>query len=350
MNNTSINQDDIFYRAYQNHDRSYEGQFFLAVKTTGIFCRPGCKARLPKRENVEFFASSDAAIKQGYRPCKKCQPLLRSGEQPRWVEQALALLKQDAAQRISDQELSLHGINPARLRRWFQAHHGMTFQAFQRQYRLNRAFSSMNQGARVIDAAFDSGYNSLSGFYDSFQKATGFVPSNSPKNKILAITQLLTPLGPMLAAASDKGLCLLEFHDRKRLQKQIERVQLKLNARMVPGDHALFEEVQRQLDEYFKRQRAIFSIPLDMTGTPFQQQVWQALLDIPFGETRHYQQQAKAIHKPQAVRAVARANAENPLAILVPCHRVIAKSGQLAGYAGGLRRKAYLLDLEQATS
>jgi len=348
MPNTSINNEDIYYRAYQNHDRSFEGLFYLAVKTTGIFCRPGCKARIPKRTNVEFFSSTEEALQQGYRPCKKCQPLALAGQQPDWVVKALDLIKNNPDQRFTDDDLTFQGISPARLRRWFKEHHQMTFQAFQRQFKMNRAYTQMKKGTSVIDSAFDSGYNSLSAFNESFRKLTGFVPSSSQHLSILAVTRLLTPLGPMIAAASDKGICLLEFHDRKHLQRQIEQVQLRLNARMVPGEHMLFAMLQEQLDEYFQQQRSDFSIPVHLAGSAFQQLAWEALLDIPYGETRYYQQQAEAIDKPRAVRAVARANAENPLALLVPCHRVIAKSGELAGYAGGLRRKQYLLNLERA--
>ena len=152
----------------------------------------------------------------------------------------------------------------------------------------------------------------------------------------------------MMAAANDQGLCLLEFINRKNLQRQLSRVQKRFNARLVAGEHELFATLQQQLDEYFNRQRQQFDIPLDLRGTDFQLQAWQPLLAIPYGETRSYQQQAGSIDKMDAVRAVAGANASNAIAILVPCHRVISKSGRLAGYAGGEWRKQYLLDLESS--
>ena len=338
---------DTFYQAYLDHDRSYEGIFFLGVKTTGIFCRPGCTAKAPKRENVEFFSSSRQALSRGYRPCKKCDPLSLQGSVPEWVSQALELASR-GPDRISDDQLHQHRIDPVRLRRWFKQHHGMTFQAYQRLINIGRAYAQIRQGGKVIDSALDNGYSSLSGFNQSFHKLVGIAPSQSKHQQIIPLAQLLTPLGPMMAAANDQGLCLLEFINRKNLQRQLSRVQKRFNARLVAGEHELFATLQQQLDEYFNRQRQQFDIPLDLRGTDFQLQAWQALLAIPYGETRSYQQQAGSIGKMDAVRAVAGANASNAIAILVPCHRVISKSGRLAGYAGGEWRKQYLLDLESS--
>jgi len=344
MNNTP-RSEDVFFRAYKNHDRSFEGIFFLAVKTTGIFCRPGCTAKMPKRENVEFFSSSDQAMERGYRPCKRCNPLNPVGEIPPWAQQALQLLDTQH-ERISDAQLKQLQIDPTRLRRWFNQHFGMTFQSYQRQLKLNRAYEHIRQGDSVLQSALDSGFNSLSTFNEAFHKLNGFEPSNSKQRKVIAVSRLLTPVGPMIAAASDEGLCLLEFHDRKALKKQIQRVQKNQQARLAPGEHELFAILQQQLDEYFRQQRRQFEIPLNLKGSEFQRQVWAALRSIPYGESLSYQLEAEKIGRPNAVRAVATANASNPLAIVVPCHRVIAKSGNLSGYAGGIWRKQFLLKLE----
>ncbi len=338
---------DTFYKAYLNKDSHYEGIFYLAVKTTGIFCRPGCNAKAPKRENVEFFSSSQKAIAMGYRPCKKCKPLNSLGEMPDWVQQALKLIKTKAGQRVSDEELRGQQINPSRLRRWFKNNRGMTFQAYQRLLKIGQAYDQIKLGDKVVNSAFDNGYNSLSGFNDSFKKVTGFNPSSSKQQKLIQLTQLLTPLGPMLAAASDAGLCLLEFTDRKQLDKQIKRVQKRMSAVFVEGEHVIFENLQNQLDEYFNKQRIKFDIKLDMQGTDFQVSAWSALLKIPYGQTYSYQQQAEILGKPGAERAVGTANGMNAIAILIPCHRVIAKSGGLSGYAGGIWRKQFLLNLEK---
>lgn len=338
---------DTFYNAYLNNDSRYEGIFVMAVKTTGIFCRPGCRARVPKRENVEFFTSTHAALDMGYRPCKKCNPMNPQGEIPGWVQQAIDMVSCKSDSRISDAELSGRQINPSRLRRWFKNNHGMTFQAYQRLLRIGRAYGQIRQGEKVITSALDNGYNSLSGFNESFRKITGFNPTGSKKQKIINTTRLLTPLGPMIAAASDDGLCLLEFTDRRSLEKQLNRVQKRLAAVFVTGDHQIFARLQQQLDEYFNQQRREFDIKLDMAGTDFQLSAWSSLLTIPYAETRTYQQQAEMLGKPDAVRAVGTANGMNAIAILIPCHRVIAKNGGLSGYAGGVERKQFLLNLEK---
>lgn len=347
MNLNTPSVSAIFYDAYLRQDRSFEGIFFLAVKTTGIFCRPGCKARAPKKENVEFFASPAAAISKGYRPCKKCQPLQLKGQIPEWVQQALDLIEQYPDQRISDSILQQYQIDPVRLRRWFKTHYQITFQGYQRSHKIAAASQQIDAGGRIIDSALDAGYQSLSGFNQSFKQLTGTSPSRAKDRQLVTVAQILTPLGPMFGAATDEGLCLLEFTDRKALQKQIDRVQRHLKAIFIPGKHRWLDRLQAQLDEYFAGQRREFDLPLRFTGSEFQVKAWQALNKIPYAETRSYQQQAQAIGSATAVRAIASANAANAFAILIPCHRVISKSGTMAGYAGGIWRKQYLLDLER---
>ena len=347
MFNATSSTADNFYDAYLNNDSRYEGIFFMAVKTTGIFCRPGCRAKTPKRENVEFFSSTHEALEMGYRPCKKCKPMSPRGEVPGWVQQALDIVTEQPASRVSDAKLRERQIDPARLRRWFKNNHSMTFQAYQRLLRIGRAYGQIRLGQNVINTAYDNGYSSLSGFNESFKKITGFVPSSSKHQKVIHITRLLTPLGPMFAAASDDGLCLLEFTDRRALEKQMNLVQKRLSAVFVAGEHEIFIQLQKQLDEYFDQQRTQFDMKLDVTGTNFQRAAWSALQSIPYAETRSYHQQAEALGKPGAVRAVGTANGMNAIAIIIPCHRVIAKNGSLAGYGGGLWRKQYLLNLEK---
>lgn len=338
--------DEVFFNAYLRRDRSFEGIFFLGVKTTGVFCRPGCVARAPRRENIELFESTTEALAAGFRPCKKCQPLQLKDEPPLWVEQAMHLLQVTPDQRVSDEVLQQNGIDPVRLRRWFKSHHDMTFQQYQRQLKIADAGFRIHKGSKVIDAAMDSGYYSISGFNERFRQITGNSPKQIKNNCLFATKQLLTPLGPMIAAASDAGICFLEFTDRKYLQRQVDRVQRLGKGIMVPGQHALLDEMQSQLDGYFSGQRQQFDIPLNLYGSEFQQQVWKSLQKIPYGQTRSYQYQAEVMGNPRAVRAMATANAANPVAIVVPCHRVIGKSGSMAGYAGGVWRKHYLVRLE----
>jgi len=270
------------------------------------------------------------------------------GQVPDWVQQALEIVSNQPDCRVSDSELRESQIDPARLRRWFKNNHQMTFQAYQRLLRIGRAYGQIKLGQNVINTAYDNGYSSLSGFNESFKKVTGFSPSRSKSQKVIYLTRLLTPLGPMFAAASDEGLCLLEFTDRRALEKQMARVQKRLSSVFVAGDHEILIQLQKQLDEYFNQQRTEFDIQLNLVGTDFQLSAWSSLQSIPYGQTRSYHQQAVTLGKPDAVRAVGTANGMNAIAILVPCHRVIAKNGDLAGYGGGLWRKEFLLNLEQA--
>lgn len=356
MSQVKLPKQAVMYKALVEKDSSFEGVFFAAIKTTGIFCRPSCTARKPKQENVEYFTDTKSALSFGYRPCKVCFPMQPYGEKPEWLFDLLKEISANPEVKIKDDELRKRGIDPARVRRWFNKNHGITFQAYTRALRINRAFSiikddvfKQNKKASVnsiIDTAYDSGYESLSGFNEAFKKFTGTSPTNSNSIQVTTVTRLLTPLGPMMAGATDKGICLLEFIDKTRLDKQLLKLSKQLNTKFVPGQHPLFDLLEEQLLAYFNSKLTKFSVPLDIPGTEFQQRVWQQLLKIPYGETCSYQQQAEGINHPKAVRAVAKTNGENRIAIIVPCHRVIGKNGKLTGYAGGLWRKQRLLELE----
>ncbi len=335
------------YDALLRKDSTFEGIFIVGVKTTGIFCRPTCTARKPKAENVEYFSNTQEALAMGYRPCKVCHPMERYGESPEWVTAVLREISRDPSRRWKDADLRALEVDPARLRRWFKQHHGMTFQAYLRALRINKAFGQIRHTRTVTETAFDSGFQSLSGFNDAFKNLAGFAPSHSKAGTVVTINRILTPLGPMLAGATEAGICLLEFTDRRMLETQIKRLRSYLGASFLPGESPHFAHAQGELDAYFDGSLRDFSVPLVLTGTTFQESVWQVLRGIPYGTTRSYQEQAIALDKPKAVRAVASANGDNRISILVPCHRVIGKDGKLVGYGGGLWRKQYLLELEQ---
>lgn len=336
---------DIMYQALLDRDANYEGVFFVGVKTTGIYCRPVCTARKPLRKNVLFFSSREEAKQAGFRACKVCQPDTLAGSEPVWLLKLQDKL--DGSERISDADLRELGIDPTRVRRWYKKHYGMTFQTWQRSRRVAAAHDALKEDSSVTDAAFASGFDSLSGFGNAFLRVAGCSPKAAKQTRLVKVKRLLSPLGPMFAAASDDGLCLLEFDDRKAMEQQLARLQRVLGAHFVAGEHPLFDLLEQQLAEYFNGELIQFKIPLHFAGTDFQKSAWRALLDIPYGETRSYAQQAVAIGKPSAVRAVARANGQNALAIIVPCHRVVGKDGKLTGYAGGLWRKQKLLALEK---
>ena len=316
------------------------------MQTTGIFCRPTCSARKPLFENVTFYGSTKEALLEGYRPCKRCRPMESVGKPPEWLRPLLSEIDRDPTHRWSGADIRAHGLTPERLRRWFQNNHGMTFHAYSRARRLGSALGQMKDGSGVTRAAFDSGYESLSGFHEAFRQYFGSSPTTISEAVLVHVDRIATPLGPMLVGATDEALCLLEFVDRRALPKQVERIRSRLSAAFVPGRNALVDTTAAQLQEYFEGRRRTFDLPLTLAGTPFQQDVWEALQRIPYGETRSYGDLARALGRPTAVRAVGKANGDNALAIVVPCHRVVGADGKLVGYGGGLWRKKRLLELE----
>jgi len=347
MNQQTKPDEDFMYQALVNRDSSLEGIFYFGVRTTGIFCRPTCSARKPKKENVDYFDSVQSALDSGYRPCKVCSPLTEAGQAPDWLKQLLDEVHAAPEESFKDEDLQMRQVDPVRVRRWFQKHHGMTFHAYLRALRVNRAFQKIKNRKDVTSTALDSGYESLSGFHAAFSDTMGFSPSQSRNQSLVNITRLSTPLGQMYAGASEQGLCLLEFIDRKMIDDQIAQLQKQLKARFVTGVNRHLTVLETQLAEYFAGKRRSFDIALDIRGSGFQQKAWQALQQIPYGETRSYAQQAIAVGNAKAVRAIAGANAKNRISIVIPCHRVIAKDGGLAGFGGGVWRKKYLLDLEK---
>jgi len=340
----------IMYKALVDKDVSFEGTFIAAVKTTGIFCRPTCTARKPKEENVEFFSTTKEAILRGYRPCKVCNPLEKLGETPVYIKELLNDLNTNPSLKFKDWDLIQRGIEPEKLRRWFLKNHGITFHAYQRMFRINSAFNKIQNGESVTSVAFDAGYESLSGFNDSFKTIFGVSPSNSKEQKVINLMRLETPLGTMYAGAVEQGICLLEFTDRKMLETELKSLSKLLNARIIQGANKHFNLLSDQLGEYFEGKRKEFSVPLFTPGSEFQQTVWKELQNIPYGSTRSYKQQAQALKRPEAIRAVANANGMNRISILIPCHRVIGEDGNLTGYGGGIWRKKWLLDMEKRTT
>lgn len=338
------------YRAVATRDASFDGIFFMGVRTTGVVCRPGCPARTPARPNVEFFRTLQEALLAGYRACLRCRPLEAAGSPPAWLQPLLAEVERLAAPRLSDADLRARGLEPVRVRRWFRSHYGMTFHAYQRARRIGRAMATLTQGESVTHAAYDNGYESLSAFYDAFRALLDTTPGRARTGAAAVpvhFTRIATPLGPMLAAADDDALRLLEFTDRRMLETQLQRLARRAGGAPVPAPNDVLERVRHELDAYFSGQLRTFTVPLAPAGTPFQQGVWQVLLQIPYGATRSYAEQARAIGRPTATRAVARANGDNPIAVIVPCHRVVGADGRLTGYGGGLWRKQWLLELEQ---
>lgn len=345
MKVTDSSQCDTWYQALLDRASEFTGVFFVGVRTTGVFCISVCRARKPKRENVDFYDDFKSALDAGFRPCKVCRPTENAFTAPDFIAQALGVLRENPKARVSDTELRQKGIGPERVRRWFLQNHGMTFQAFQRMQRVNVALQELKSGRTATDVAFDSGYESLSGFGYTCKKLTGHAPSES--RQVILIHRFTTPLGPMFVCATERGVCLLEFVDRRMLETEFSDLQRLLKARIMAGENRHTRQMEAEMGEYFAGTRQQFEVTLDMPGSEFQRTVWEALQAVPFGETSHYQALAKQIDKPAAVRAVAGANGANRVAIVIPCHRIIGKDGSLTGYGGGIARKAWLIAHEK---
>jgi AraC family transcriptional regulator of adaptative response/methylated-DNA-[protein]-cysteine methyltransferase len=332
-------------RAFAARDRAFDGAHYVAVHTTSIFCRPSCPARRTQPESVRFFASVKEALFAGFRPCRRCHPLAEN-DAPAWVRRLLAALEESATGRLRDADLRRLGIAPERARRFFQERYGMSFHAYARGRRLGAALCAIRGGSSLDDDAYDTGFASLSGFRDAFAKALGELPGKGPALERIALAWVETPLGPMIAGATDRGLCLLEFSDRRMLETQLATLRRRFHAALAPGEHPHLTLLKEELDEYFAGTRAGFSVPLDTPGSAFEERVWNALRALPCGETVSYEELARRIGAPGAQRAVGTANGKNRVAILVPCHRVVKKDGRVGGYGGGAWRKEWLLARE----
>lgn len=334
------------FEAFTNRDAAFEGIFLTGVRTTGIFCRPTCSARKPKRENVEFFPRAGDALAAGYRPCKRCTPMEAKGAIPDWLQPLMGAIDDDPLRRWTADDLRSRGIDPARARRWFQASYGMTFVAYLRARRLGQAFSRIQEGADIIEASMDAEFDSVSGFCEAIRRKTGASPSKVKDRKKIAVSQVSSPLGPIMVAGDDEAVYLIEFWDRRMLETQFDSLEKRVGALYFPGKTPATESMGKELGRYFEGRLTNFDTPVRFPGSAHQEAVWQALLEVPIGVTWTYGELAEHIGKPSAVRSIARAVGENRLSIVIPCHRIVGADGKLTGYGGGLWRKRFLLSLE----
>lgn len=336
-----------FYQALLAKKAEYEGIFFVGVKTTGVFCRPTCPARKPKFENCEFFETAQQALLASYRPCKRCRPLSHPNQVTEVVQKLVEAVERNPEKRWKDSDFQELSMDASTARRQFKKRFGMTFVEYARARRMGLAMKQIREGESVIEAQLSSGYESGSGFRDAFSRIMGAAPSKLQGAKVLKASWIDTHLGPMLAIADECALYLLEFVDRRGLEKEIERLRKKTQSAIIPGSTPPIRSVEDELKRYFEGTLKGFKTPITLLGSPFQQQVWLELQRIPPGETRSYSDIARTIGRPSASRAVANANGVNQLAIVIPCHRVINASGDLGGYGGGKARKKWLLNHEK---
>jgi AraC family transcriptional regulator of adaptative response/methylated-DNA-[protein]-cysteine methyltransferase len=338
--------EDILYGALLRRDPAYEGVFFVAVTTTGVFCRPTCPATSPSRANCRFYPTVEEALAAGFRPCLRCRPLRPPDSESEAVHRLVEAIEHDPSRRWRDADLESFGLHATTARRHFRRRFGMTFLEYARNRRLAHALQGMQDGGRVIDAQLDAGYESASGFREAFARTFGASPGRRSA-RLLGVDWIDSPLGPLILAGDENAVHCVEYADRDGLDRQIARLAGRAGTSAIPGRSAPVAQMESELAAYFRGEPASFVVPLHRAGTGFQNAVWDALLAIPLGETRSYGDLARAIGKPEAVRAVAQANGANPFAIVIPCHRVINTGGALGGYGGGLPRKQWLLEHER---
>ncbi len=342
-----ISNPDVLYQALLDRDPRFDGQAYVCVASTGIFCRLTCPARKPLRKNCIFHDSIGQCIEAGFRPCKRCHPLRPAAEEDPMIAQLLQALENAPDKRFSEPDIAAIGFDLSTVRRSFKRHFGMTFLEMARQRRLREGFESLSHGAKVITAQHQASFDSASAFRTAFAKLLGCAPSSLRQGGLLRADWIATPLGDMIALSSAQHLHLLEFVERKALPRELERLQKTVKGDLGLGRFAPTDQIEAELAAYFSGQSADFNTPIALQGSDFQKQVWRALQDIPAGEIRSYGALAASLGRPSASRAVAQANGANQLAIIIPCHRVMGADGSLTGYGGGLWRKQRLAEIEK---
>lgn len=339
----------LYWQAVLARDASQDGRFVFAVSSTGVYCRPSCPARRPRRVNVTFFRKPDEAENAGYRACLRCRPKAAGGNGTtemvkamcRYIEQHL------------DEPLTLARLgaefhqSPFHLQRTFKSVLGITPRAYADSCRMNQLKDNLRAGHSVTRSMYDAGYSSSSRLYERTASQLGMTPDKYRRGAIAApicYTCADSPLGRMLIAATDKGICSIQFGNSDGELEQGLRHEFPFANRR--RDDEAMQSWKKDLLRQMRGQRLNAALPLDIQATAFQRRVWAHLQSIPFGATRSYAAVAKAIGQPTATRAVARACATNPVAIAIPCHRVVRKSGNMGGYRWGVERKRALLEME----
>jgi len=344
--------DDRYWEAVTARDSKRDGEFFFAVSTTGVYCRPSCAARRPRRENVRFFRTPEAAEQAGYRACLRCRPRAFTGNAEsdgvkaicRFVEQHL------------DEPLTLGRLakefhqSPFHLQRRFKAVLGITPREYADSCRLKMLKRSLQAGDSVTRAMYDAGYGSSSRLYERTASQLGMTPDKYRRGAIAAsirYTLADSPLGRMLIAATERGVCSIQF--ARTDSELIEGLKREFPFAVRRPDDGELQSWVTTLLHHLQGKDLNSSLPLDIRATAFQRRVWAYLQSIPFGETKSYTEVAKAIRQPRACRAVARACATNPVAVVIPCHRVVREDGSMGGYRWGVKRKQALLEMERGT-
>lgn len=341
--------DDLRWKAVLARDRSGDGKFYYAVSTTGVFCRPSCPSRRPRRESVRFYESAEAAERAGFRACLRCRPLeveSRGGDIPaicRYLEKHA-----EEAPRLRDLAQAFR-MSPFHLQRVFKAAMGISPREYAETCRLRNLKENLKADATVTEAMYGAGYGSPSRLYEGAKAHLGMTPGayrRGASGVRINYFTVASPIGRMLVAATEKGVCSIQFGESeatlvKALRQEYPGAELKRRA-------AVLDRWIGALLRQIYGEGAAAELPLDIRATAFQRRVWNHLRDIPYGKTESYAEVARAIGEPQAVRAVAGACARNPVAVAIPCHRVVRTDGTLGGYRWGVKRKETLLEMERS--
>lgn len=341
---------EVYWNAVKQNDARFDGAFYLGVKTTGIYCRPSCRARTPKRENVEFFASTKAAEKFGLRACLRCKPKEVTGMDPqmRKILETCELLAAEPETKL-ESLAEIVGLSQFHLQRMFKDTIGVSPKKYAEAKRMEKFKEELRSGSDVTTAMYDAGFNSSSRLYDKAANELGMTPKaykDGGKGTEINFTITDCELGRILVARTIKGLCNVAFADEDQLLEDNLRKEFP-NAE-ITKDAKILKEFVDQILEHLSGKKKRLDLPLDIQATAFQMRVWELLRKIPYGETVTYSQIAEQLGDKKKVRAVARACATNRIAVAIPCHRVIASSGKLSGYRWGIERKKQLLEAESA--
>jgi len=342
-------ETEVFWRAVQERDARFDGAFVFGVRTTGVFCRPSCSARKAKRENVEFFDGIERAERKGFRACMRCKPKLANSADPRveMVLRACELIENDRERSLDDLSAEL-SLSPSHFQRTFKEIVGISPKKYGDAKRIEKFKSEIKQGSDVTMAMYEAGYGSSSRLYEKASENLGMTPAIYKKGgKGMNINYIITDceLGKLLVARTPRGICSVTFGDsakelRDGLMSEFPNGEIAEDAE---GLKPAVDEIVRYLAGKNKR----FGLHLDLLATAFQMQVWDFLRKIPYGETRSYSEVAEALGDKKKVRAVAQACAKNRVAVVIPCHRVVASDGKLSGYRWGVERKKILLETEK---
>src|SRR5262245_10648361 len=347
----SSSSEDPRWRAVERRDRAADGTFVYSVRTTGVYCRPSCAARLPRRENVAFHATCADAEHAGFRPCKRCRPNEASlaERQAAAVANACRLIEEAEELPSLDALAQAAGLSRFHFHRVFKAVTGVTPKVYADAHRGRRVRDELTRTGTVTEAIYGAGFNSNGRFYAASSDLLGMTPKEfraGGRGNVIRFAVGECSLGAILVAATDKGVCAIEFGDDpdalvRGLEDRFPKAQL------VGGD-TVFEQLVAKVVGFVEAPAQGLDLPLDIRGTAFQQRVWTAIRDIPAGSTASYREIAARIGAPKAVRAVAQACASNDIAVAIPCHRVVRTDGSTSGYRWGVARKRALLAREKA--